>query len=171
MPYSRIRLDLSRCAKKLSPLILLIAVIFTALNASAETEKLSFGIKIWYPDHWQKVYEADKLIVRSPNGAALAMFTVFDVDNLSAAQQMMNAYMTKIFTNINMITQPTLVKINGMDSVIADGTGMINNVYTIWVGRLVIHNRKVLMVLGCIESLQFEANKDMIGKILQEIKK
>ena len=53
--------------------IILLAMVLSTSCAYAKTDKLSFGLKIWYPDDWQKDYSSNRLIIRSPDTTALVM--------------------------------------------------------------------------------------------------
>ena len=156
--------------KKISILILSAALLI-APSGMAETEKLSFGLKIWYPDGWQKVYEADRLITRSADGAAIATFIIFKADNLAEAGNKMTAELVRIFGNtIKVVTKPSPAKINKINGIIIDGTGAVAGAYAIWVARVVVYKGKALMVLGCVESSRFSLYNDEIGKIISGVK-
>ena len=150
--------------------LIAIAIILPCAFANAETETLSFGLKIWYPDTWQKVYEADRLLVRSPDGSAIAMFCVLKAEDAAKAQMMMNMELARIFYNIEIVTQPMSSKINNLDGIVLDGTGIVGGIYVIWVARMVIYKKKALLVLGCSEPAQFTVNSDTIRKIVESIK-
>ncbi|MDD5496193.1 MAG: hypothetical protein PHP46_03720 [Candidatus Omnitrophica bacterium] len=150
---------------------MILTAVFFAPFACAKTESLSFGLKIWYPDEWQCQSEPTRMIVRSPDGAAIAMFYVLETGDIMKAQDMMGQELSRIFTTINVLTQPTPSSINKLEGIILDGTGIIDKVFVFWVGRLVVYKGKALMVLGCAESTQFSASSDTIRKIIESIKR
>lgn len=152
-------------------LITLLILVLFAPYAGSETEKLPFGLKIWYPDGWQKAYEPSRLIARSPDGSCLVMFIVFETGDQVLARNMMIAELTRIFNGIKVVTEPMPAKINKLESIVLDGTGTVGGVYVMWVARLIVHNKKALMVLGCVESSKFTANNDIISKVIQGVKK
>ena len=152
-------------------LLILLAALLTVSPAMAGTEKLSSGLKVWYPDKWEKVYETDRLMVRSPDGAAIATFIIFKADDLAEAEGKMTAELMRIFGNtIKVTTDPSPAEINKLDGVLTDGTGYVAGAYTIWVSRVVVYKGKALMVLGCVATSRFSVYNKDIGKIISGVK-
>lgn len=147
-------------------------IILSAPLAESKSEKLSLGLKVWYPDNWQKVHSADRLITRSPDGSTVVMFTILEADNIESAQEKMLQELRRVFgENIKVITQPTPARVNKLDGVIMDGLGMIGEVYVMWIARTAVYKNKALMVLGCVESSNFSLNGDIVRKIIQSVKR
>lgn len=156
---------------RIASLALSVIILSTPL-AESGSEKLSLGLRIWYPDNWQKVYSPDRLITRSPDGSTVIMFTILGAGNIESAQEKMLQELARVFgSNIKVITQPTQARINKLDGVIMDGLGMIGEVYVIWIARTSVYNDKALMVLGCVESSKFSLNSDIVRKIIQSVKR
>ena len=147
-------------------------IILSAPLAESRSEKLSLGLRIWYPDNWQKVYCPDRLITRSPDGSTVVMFAILGADNIESAQEKMLQELARVFgSNIKVITQPTQARINKMEGVIMDGLGMIGEVYVLWIARTALYKDKALIVLGCVESSKFSLNSDIVRKIIQSVKR
>lgn len=156
---------------RIASLALSIIILSTPL-AESRSEKLSLGLRIWYPDNWQKVYNPDRLITRSPDGSTVVMFTILKADNIESTQEKMLQELTRVFgSNIKVITQPTQARINKLDGVIMDGIGMIGEVYVMWIARVSVYKDNALMVLGCVESSKFSLNGDIVRKIIQSVKR
>ncbi len=152
-------------------LALSVIILVTPL-AESRSEKLPLGLRVWYPDNWQKVYGPDRLITRSPDGSTVVMFTILEAGNVESAQEKMSQELARVFgSNIKVITQPPQARINRLDGVIMDGLGMISEVYVIWIARAAVYKDKALMVLGCVESSKFSSNSDSVRKIIQSVKR
>ena len=156
---------------KIVVLALSVIILSTPL-AECRSEKLPLGLRIWYPDNWQKVYGPDRLITRSPDGSTVVMFTILRADSIESAQEKILQELSRVFgSNIKVITQPTQARINKLEGVIMDGLGMIGEVYVLWIARTALYKDKTLMVLGCVESSKFSLNSDIVRKIIQSVKR
>ena len=148
------------------------AIILSTPLAESRSEKLSLGLRVWYPDNWQKVYGPDRLVTRSPDGSTVVMFTILEAGNIESAQEKMLRELSRVLgSNVKVITQPTQARINKLDGVIMDGLGMISEVYVMWIARTAVYKDKALMVLGCVESSKFSLNSDIVRKIIQSVKR
>jgi len=151
--------------------LVLLAMALTVQPAGSESQTLPFGLKIWYPDNWHKASGPDRFIVRSPDGSIMATFVVFEAGDTATAQKMAYEELSRIFDRWTVVTEPANVKINKLDGIVLDGTGVIGMVSVMWLARTVVYNKKALMTLGCVETSHFSAGSDTVRKIVSSVKK
>lgn len=150
----------------------LLAIVFTlvasaALHAVIMTHPA--GFKLSYPDEWKQKINGNDLKVLSPDGKAIMLFRVIEVTSVPEAIQSLEPELKKVIADPKIEHKPKPVTINSLPGLLADGSGMVQNIKVKWIVGMFIRENKGLMVLGCANADAFAENKDTLVQIINSI--
>jgi hypothetical protein len=150
----------------------LIAIVVT-LAASAALYAMTMthpaGFKVTYPDEWTQKIDGDDLKVLSPDGKAIILFRVIEVNSVPEAVQGLESEVKKIITNPKFEHKPAAVTINNLTGLLSDGSGKVKNINAKWLVGLFIRQNKGLMVLGFANAEVFATHKETLKQIINSI--
>lgn len=139
-----------------------------ALSAAQVTHPI--GLQVWYPDDWARQINQNKLMVKSFDSKAIMLFKVIDAADIPAATQKLDTELEAMMTDKMIEKKPKPVTLNGLKGIIAEGSGTIKGVPSLWLAGIFVHNKHALMLLGFAEKSSFDLHKENLKKIVQSIK-
>jgi hypothetical protein len=152
----------------------LIAVVCTIVASAAlhaVTMSHPAGFQVTYPDDWTKMIEGNDLKILSPDGKAVMLFRVIEVNSIPEAVQGLETEVKKIITRPKFEHGPKPVTINELPGLLSDGSGVIKGIKAKWLVGLFIREKNGLMVLGFANAEAFPAHEETLKGIINSISK
>jgi len=158
--------------KKLLPVAAVAVWSLFAAPAHAET-RTHEGAKVTLdvPSGWKVETDGDSMTINDPKEEVAFFLHVLDVDALDKAVDALDKEVGKSFQNVKWEDEPSEQKINGMDSLILEGTAKIDG-KPVDIGVLLVATpaKKILLVLGAVEHDKAKKHDKDVEHFLTSIK-
>jgi hypothetical protein len=150
-------------------LVALAITIAASATLYAITMTHPAGFKVTYPDEWTQKIDGDDLKILSPDGKAVILFRVLEVNSVPDAVKNLDTEVRKIIANPKFEHKPQATTINNLTGLLSDGSGTIKNIKVKWLVGLFLRENKGLMVLGSASADAFDKNKATLQQIINSI--
>jgi hypothetical protein len=155
-------------------LILSLASLFFAVGPAAADTKIhrASQVQFWVPDNWTVEGEdKDQLTVADPKGQVGLLFMVRDAKDIKAALASLDESIDEMATDVKIVGKPQKTTINGLETVIVDGTGKAEG-KPVELSVMVVKtpSGKYLAIFGVLEPAVKKKHEANLVKILGSLK-
>lgn len=134
--------------KRFLTILLTVVFVMAPVVLNAETYKhQDGGISIWFPDNWKINTEENMLEATAPDDSAYAHLLVMgDVETLDAAVEAYGEELDAVVENFQPKSEGEMIKLNGMDGWVVEGTGIVEGV-KLEVGIALLVTQKAIVMI------------------------
>jgi hypothetical protein len=154
-------------------LALSFALSIFAGTAAADTKiHRASQIQFWIPDSWTVEGEdKDQLTVSDPKGQVGLLFMVRDAKDIKAALASLDEAIDQLAKDVKLVGKPQKTTINGLETVIVDGTGKAEG-KPVELSVMVVKtpSGKYLAIFGVLEPVAKKKHEANLVKILGSLK-
>ncbi|MEO8703834.1 MAG: hypothetical protein ABI867_27535 [Kofleriaceae bacterium] len=155
-------------------IVALCLALFAATGTAAADTKVhrASQIQFWVPDTWTVEGEdKDQLTVSDPKGQVGLLFMVRDAKDIKAALASLDESIEQMATDVKIVGKPQKTTINGLETVIVDGTGNADG-KKVELSVMVVKtpSGKYLAIFGVLEPAVKKKHEANLVKILASLK-
>jgi hypothetical protein len=155
--------------------VFLFSFICLSFSTQAQLKRNSYiyqaaQVQLSYPEGWQ-MDEVDKVAtLQNMEGDLSVSFSVMQASKMEEALMELETVMKTQLSNPEIISEPKIIEMNGMEGVVMEMQGMMKGMQ-VQLGVFIIDSpHNVLMVLGMGEKKSLTAYNKELDKIIKSIK-
>jgi hypothetical protein len=149
--------------------VILLYVSFSLIYAEEMVNETA-RISIWYPDNWTVESDEDNVMIADPDEEVIFVYMLVESDEVEDALAALDKELLSVVSDVKNVGEVEEDMLNGMNCLFMEAQGSIDKVgVDIGIFMVVTPAKKILIVMGIVQTAAYEKHEETIDKIIQGI--